>query len=1072
MSQADGSIIIDTKIDQTGLSKGLDSMKGAVVAGVAAITAAIGAASVAVIKLGSEFEQANAKASTLFGDAQVNMTQYQGKMLELSNKTGLAATELGNTMYDALSAGIPASDDMSDALGFLEKNTKLAKAGFTDINTATTATAKVLNAYKMDVSETDKIHKVLIQTQNKGITTVNELGSVLSQVTPTAAAMNVSFEQVGAALANMTAQGTPTAQATTQLNQLFAELGKKGTTGQKGLEAAAEGTKYAGKSFQDLMKSGVPLNEVIDLMSNYADKNGLSMIDMFSSIEAGKAALSVSGKNAQQYTENLKAMKTQVDVVGNAYDKVTDTFKEKSAKVVNSLKNVGIAAYSKFEKPLKKSMDVAQDSVDELSKEMSNGKLGKSVDKIAEGFGKLIEVMAKLASKVIPPVVNGFSFLIDNGESLVIGLTAVGATMGAMKGYDKFIAPMINSFTRAKAAIDTYNVGLVASSMAGQTFNGTLTLGQAALGMLSGQLDLATAKQAALNAVQAISPMGWVAIGVGALTAGIAALVITMNSEDDAHKKNMEAINAEIAARDELKQKQSEQLSANLGEITNIQSLNNELKSLVDANGKVKKGYEARTSFILNELNEALGLNMQLTDGEINGYEKLSSSIDDMIAKKRAEVILESQLPAYKEAVTKATNAQIEANKINAQITENHTKSMQLEAELLSKYGENWKMSYEALMSSQGQAWANLEADTVKKQTEYNKQNELINGYYNDISNYETNAALIASGNAENYAKVQANSLIAKQDTTKGKIEAIQQEMEADKNYIEYLKGEYKNESDTARKEQLQAQIKAKEATIKTEQEKIDGMKSTIVNKGPEYDAEVKKLALDALTTFKGDTQKYFNVSKEKYKKVIDGLKSKDPEVREKAKTTAEKMLKELQSKNDEYSKQGAYVLDGVINGINSKSGDVFATMRNFGSDMLASFKGALGIKSPSRKFADVAKFIPQGISKGIKDNRSVVIDSIDNLSNDMVSSFSKINLSNAIDTIKSAIYAEQSKMSVVVDAQAKSEILKTSLSKVDLSSMTATLKGIIENHIVIDGRETAVVLAPLVSEEIAFRGR
>ncbi|MCB6563433.1 hypothetical protein, partial [Gordonibacter urolithinfaciens] len=79
---------------------------------------------------------------------------------------------------------------------------------------------------------------------------------------------------------------------------------------------------------------------------------------------------------------------------GEAYDKVTDTFKEKSAKVVNSLKNVGIAAYSKFEKPLKKSMDVAQGSVDELSRQMSNGKLGKSVDKIAEAFGKLIEVAA------------------------------------------------------------------------------------------------------------------------------------------------------------------------------------------------------------------------------------------------------------------------------------------------------------------------------------------------------------------------------------------------------------------------------------------------------------------------------------------------------------------------------------------------------------------------------------------------------------------------------------------------------------------------------------------------------
>lgn len=1055
MSQADGSIIIDTKIDQTGLSKGLGDMQGAVVKGVAAITAAIGAASVAVIALGSEFEQANAKASTLFGDAQVDMTQYQGKMLELSNKTGLAATELGNTMYDALSAGIPASDDMSEAMGFLEKNTKLAKAGFTDINTATTATAKVLNAYKMDVSETDRVHKVLMQTQNKGITTVNELGSVLSQVTPTASAMGVSFEQVGAALAGMTAQGTPTAQATTQLNQLIAELGKNGTQANKSMTKMYEDMGYGKKSFKELMDEGVTLVDIIVDMEGYAKDNDKSLIDMFGSLEAGKAALSMAGDNAITFTNNLEAMKTQTDVVGEAYDKVTDTFKEKSAKVVNSLKNVGIAAYSKFEKPLKKSMDVAQKSVDSLSREMSNGKLGKSVDTIAKGFGKLIEVAADLASKAIPLVVNGFSLLIDNGKELTIAFTAIGGAMLYYKNQAALTALADKAILAGKTALTVATIAYEAAQVA-----------------LTNGLGMASAAQAALNAVMSLSPIGMTTIAIGALVGGITALVFAMSDEDNAHKKNMEAINAEIEARDELKQKQSEQLSTNLGEITNIQSLNNELKNLVDANGKVKKGYEARTAFIVNELNEALGLNMRLTDGEIKGYDKLSSSIDDLIAKKRAEVILESQLPAYKEAVTKATNAQIEANKLNTQITENHTKSMQLEAELLAKYGENWKMSYEALASAQGQAWANLEADTVKKQTEYSKQNELINGYYNDISTYETNAALIASENADNYSKVQASSLIAKQDTTKGKIEASQQEIQAEKSYIEYLKGEYRNETDNARKEQLEAQIKAKEATIKTEQEKLDGMKSTIVNKGPEYDAEVKRLAQNALNSFNGDTQKYFGVSKDKFQKVIDGIDNKDPDVRKKAQKTAEGILKNLQSKNDEYSKQGAYVLDGVINGVNSKSGDVFATMRNFGSNMLTSFKNALEIKSPSRKFAKVAKFIPDGISKGIKDNKGVVSDSIEDLSNEMMSSFSNINLSNDFDAIKSAIYAEQAKMGLIVDAQAKTEILKTSLSKIDLSSMTATVKAVIDNHVYIGDRETAHVLAPLISEEMAFQGR
>lgn len=149
------------------------------------------------------------------------------------------------------------------------------------------------------------IQKVLIQTQNNGITTVDELGRCLSNVTPTAAAMGVSFEQVGAALATMTAQGTPAAQATTQLNSLLAELGKSGTTASNALAEATKGTEYAGMSFQQMQAAGVPLNEILDMMRNYAEANGKSLLDMFGSIEAGKAALAMTGENAQTFTNNL-----------------------------------------------------------------------------------------------------------------------------------------------------------------------------------------------------------------------------------------------------------------------------------------------------------------------------------------------------------------------------------------------------------------------------------------------------------------------------------------------------------------------------------------------------------------------------------------------------------------------------------------------------------------------------------------------------------------------------------------------------------------------------------------------
>ena len=256
---------------------------------------------------------------------------------------------------------------MSEALSFLDSSAKLAKSGFTDINTAVEASAKVLNAYRMGTEETDRVQKVMMQTQNLGIVTVGELGSVLAQVTPTAAAFGVSFEQVGASLATMTAQGTPAAQATTQLNGILSELGKSGTAASKNLEAAAENSEYAGMSFQQMMEQGVPLNEILDMMSDYAEENGKSLLDMFSSVEAGRGALSIAGESSGIFADNLASMSTESDVVGEALEKVSDTSGAKFEKLMNSLKNTAIRLFEAFSPVIDELLPILTDLLEELT---------------------------------------------------------------------------------------------------------------------------------------------------------------------------------------------------------------------------------------------------------------------------------------------------------------------------------------------------------------------------------------------------------------------------------------------------------------------------------------------------------------------------------------------------------------------------------------------------------------------------------------------------------------------------------------------------------------------------------
>jgi len=329
-------------------TSGAAKVAGAALAGIGASAVIAGKQA---IDMGKDYESSLAKASTLFGDVNVDADNLSDGMLELSNRTGLAASALGDSLYNALSAGVPATEDMSEALDYLEGSAQLAKAGFTDIDTASSATIKTLNAYGLGLEDADRIQKVLMQTQNKGITTVGELGSVLAQVTPTAAAMGVNFEQVGASLALMTAKGTSTAQATTQLNGLLAELGKSGTTADKNFRKAAEGTKLAGMSFSEAMDAGYDLSDVLKVMDDYASENNLSMLDMFSSIEAGKAALAISG-DIEGFNENLDAMGTSMDVVSEAADKISATTEDQMNVALNTLKNTLIELYQNVLQPL------------------------------------------------------------------------------------------------------------------------------------------------------------------------------------------------------------------------------------------------------------------------------------------------------------------------------------------------------------------------------------------------------------------------------------------------------------------------------------------------------------------------------------------------------------------------------------------------------------------------------------------------------------------------------------------------------------------------------------------------
>lgn len=322
----------DFKLDE--LSKKFDnvsnkaetfSKKTALVSGAAA------ALDGACIKAALSFEDSMAKVSTIMDTQQVSYNSMKDAIIDLSNETGIAAGDIAEDVYSAISAG----QSTADAVNFVRQSTKLATAGFAESSQSLDILTTIMNAYHLEAEDVTKVSDQLIMTQNLGKTTVGELASSMGKVIPTANANSVALDQVTTSYVKLTANGIATAESTTYLNSMLNELGKTGSVADKVLR------EKTGKSFKQLMEDGHSLGDVLEILDGAAKENNLSLSDMFSSSEAAKAGLVLLSDGADGFNKTLGQMNNSTGATDDAFKKMqTNSMKLKI--MWNQVKNTAI----------------------------------------------------------------------------------------------------------------------------------------------------------------------------------------------------------------------------------------------------------------------------------------------------------------------------------------------------------------------------------------------------------------------------------------------------------------------------------------------------------------------------------------------------------------------------------------------------------------------------------------------------------------------------------------------------------------------------------------------------------
>ncbi|HPE74691.1 MAG TPA: phage tail tape measure protein [Draconibacterium sp.] len=169
-----------------------------------------------------EFSAAMAEVETISTAVKNNNKGISDEIIKMAANGKAGAIELAKAYYQIVSAG----HDGAKGLELLSVASKAATAGVTDTKTAADGLTTILNAWSKDASEAERVADAMFTTVRLGKTTFGELSSQIAQVAPLAASMKIPFEQILSAVASLTFQGVPTAQAVTQIRSSLVNLNK------------------------------------------------------------------------------------------------------------------------------------------------------------------------------------------------------------------------------------------------------------------------------------------------------------------------------------------------------------------------------------------------------------------------------------------------------------------------------------------------------------------------------------------------------------------------------------------------------------------------------------------------------------------------------------------------------------------------------------------------------------------------------------------------------------------------------------------------------------------------------
>lgn len=721
---------------------------------------------------------------------------------------------------------------------------------------------------------------------------------------------------------------------------------------------------------ENVAKYGAPMRalgfdtkESIALFAQW-EKTGVNTEIAFSGMKKAISNWSKEGKDArQEFAKSLKQIEETPDIA-EATTKAIEIFGAKAGPDLADAIKGGRFAYEDFLALLEDSQGTVEETYEEtldgydkvqLAIQNARSELGSFTGEIVKKYQPQIE---SAINKNVKVVKDGVTFVLQNKNTILSAIQAIATAWVTYKA--------VSTVTEVFGAFQTL-----------------FALMQSGTGIVT-----------ALNTAMGLNPFALVAAGIVAAGIALGKYVDEQKKAEaaqyqltDAQKEVVNTSNELKEKYDQLAESRDQGISSTSAEFDYLRQLKDEYNNLIDSNGKVKEGYEDRADFIITRLAEAMGVEREEIEKNIDKNGQLGQSIDDLIQKKQAEAILDATKDEYTEAVQKrqeALNNYAEAQQVYDQAQQNYNQTVADASEKFQHYneliansaGDPSQYRYQQSLLNQAIQESKSALDEAKQGVE-NAEAAYV-GYGTTIQNWESLSQAAASGSSDAIAQaltnIQNNFITAETGTEtslQNQLSAMQQNYQNMKTAVEQgmpgvTEAQVKEAAamvDAADKELKKLQGKAKDDAKKA----TDSYSKEIGAGGPKAEKSAKKAATAANKGYRtGGMQanKAGSTATQSYAKGIESQKSKATKASD---TVAKASINSAKSTGKGMNAAGQYTGLQYGTGVSSKQGDAKSKGKAL-ANSAKSGAGSVSAKSSGENFG-------QGFVNGIASKLSAAFE-------------------------------------------------------------------------------------------------